>query len=562
MKLLSVGRTYRNLIRIKEILQVLSKHGFGHLVSRLNLAIHLPSLRQIGILSQLPAHLSQDSTSVRLRMVLQELGPTFVKLGQVLSGRPDILSEDMVHEFKLLQDRVPPFPTDKAIEIIEKEFKRKSEDVFASFDQEVLASGSIGQVHCALLPNNTEVIVKIRRPGIEKLIATDIAILHFLAELAEKYISELRFFQPIMIVEEFARTIQREMDFTAEAAYTEKFYSLLKNENNVASPKVYWEYTTSNIITLERLKGINIGEKDALRRMGIDLKDLAKRMVSSFMQQYFVWGMFHADPHPGNILVGEEGKIYLVDFGMVGHLSEELKSQLSTTVLALVKDDIDTIIEVYADIGVVGGEVSRRELKSDVLEMLDKYFNTPFQHLDISKVFQDIVQIGRTHKIMLPRDFILLGKSIVMAASVARDLDPDFNLAKAASPHFAAILREKFSPRRLLNMSIFQMWSFFSLFQKLPLEIKEILRRIKSGNMRLIVQHESMEKYIYDFRRIFNRLSFSIVLSAILLCSTLLMTSGIGPKFQEIPLLGIIGYGIGAIMGLWFLVAIFRSDSM
>ncbi len=562
MKLLNITRTYRNLMRVKEILQVLTKHGFGHLVARLNLAMHIPNLRSVGIFSKLPPYLLEDSPSVRARMVLQELGPTFVKLGQVLSGRPDILAESFVKEFKLLQDHVPPFPLEEALEIVSKEFHALPDQIFATFAHEVLASGSIGQVHCATLPNGSEVIVKIKRPGIEKIIETDVAILHFLAELAEKYIEELKFFQPVLIVDEFARTIQREMDFSAEAAYTEKFHVLLGKEPVVTSPRVYWQYTTRNVITLERFRGINIGEHEELRKLGLDLKLLAKNLIASFTKQYFVWGMFHADPHPGNILVGKDGTIYLVDFGMVGHLSEELKSQLATTVLALLKNDLDTIIEVYADIGVFHTQINRRELKTDILELLDKYFNTPFQHLDIAKAFQDIIQIGRKYKIIFPRDFILLGKSLVMATTLAREMDPDFNLARAISPHFSAILREKFSPKRLMNISLFHLWSTFSLLQKLPLEIKEILRLVKSGNIRISMAHENIDKYVRDVHRVTNRLSFSIVLAAIILSSTWLLKSNIGPQYGGASLLGIIGYTVAGVMVLWLIIAILRSGSL
>ena len=562
MKLLNFTRTYRNLVRIKEILQVLTKHGFGHIVSQLNLTIYIPNLRQLGVLTNIPSYLSQDSAAARLRMVMQELGPTLIKLGQILSGRPDIIPENFIREFKSLQDRVPPFPTSQALQIVAAEFGSPAQEIFPYFEEQVLASGSIGQVHRAKLPNGQKVIVKVKRPGIEDIIATDVAIIRFFAELSEKYIEELRIFQPVMIVEEFWRTIQRELDFTAEAAYTEKFWALLQDNPNVTSPQVYWQHTTSNIITLQRMQGRNIGDFEAIAAAGLDIKVLARNLVTSFMQQYFVWGLFHADPHPGNILFSPSGQIFLIDFGMVGHLSEELKEQLSTTVLALVRNDIETIIQVYSDIGVFTEQVNSRELRSDIIELLDKYFNTPFHHLDLSKVFQDIVRLARHHKVILPRDFVLLGKSLVMVASLAREMDPDFNLAKAATPHVAIILREKFSPRRLAQMSAFQLWTLFSLVQKLPVELKEMLRRIKSGNLCLTVRHESIERYLRDLDRIANRLAVSIVLAAIIIGASLLAMAQVGPKFQEIPILGLIGYIIAGICGLILLIAMLRSGRL
>lgn len=562
MKLLSFTKTYRNIVRVKEILQVLTKHGFGHIISRLNLAIYIPNFTQFGLLPKLPSQLSEDSLAIRVRTVFQELGPTFVKLGQILSGRPDILPQEFIQEFKLLQDRVPPFEIEKALEIIEEEFEAPADKIFSTFDTEVLASGSIGQVHCATLPDNTEVIVKIRRPGIEKVISTDISILKFFAQLIEKYIEEMAVFQPVLIVDEFSRTIRKELDFTAEAAYTEKFHSLLKEEGDIYSPMVYWEYITSKIITLQKLKGTNIGEREKLENQGINFITLSQNYISSFMKQYFVWGLFHADPHPGNILVSEKGKLYLIDFGMVGHLSNDLKNQLASVLLAIARSDISQIIEIYSDIGVFSEPVNEKDLKRDILEMIDKYFNIPFQHMDISKVFQDFVSMARNYQIILPRDFVLLGKSLVMSTAVARDLDPNFNLADAISPHISAILKEKFSPKRLINLTFNQMWSYFTLLQRLPSDIKEILRRIKAGNLRITLRHEAIDKHIRDVDRIANRLSFSLVLSAIIIASSILIMSKVGPMFQGIPVMGLIGYLFAILLGLWLFIAILRSGRL
>lgn len=562
MKILNVRRTYRNLLRIKEILQVLTKHGFGHIVSRLNLTIYIPGLRNLGVPSYFSPNLSEESAAARFRMVLQELGPTFVKLGQILSGRPDILPENFIQELRLLQDHVPPFATSIVRETIEQELGAPITEIFPHFDGQALASGSIGQVHSARLPNGTAVIVKVKRPGIGKIIDTDVAILRFLAELAEKYIEELKIFQLVMIVDEFAKTVRRELDFTSEAAYTEKFYVLLQENPAVTSPLIFWEYTTANLITLQKLQGTNIGEIELLKEQGIDLKKLADNLTYSFTQQYFVWGIFHGDPHPGNVLVAADGKICLVDFGMVGHLSDELKSQLATTLLALLKNNLDMIVEVYADIGVFPKQLNRRELKTDILELLDKYFNTPFQHLDIAKIFEDIVRLARNHKVILPRDFILLGKSLVTITGLARELDPDFKFAKAISPHISTILREKFSPRKLFDAAIFPTWTFFSLLQRLPSNIKDLLRLVKNGDLQLVLQHEIPEKAYQQLDKVSNRIAVSIVVSAIIISSSLLILANIEPKLHGIPLLGIIGYMFAGIIGLWFLIGIFRSGRL
>lgn len=563
MKLFNIGRTYRSLKRITEILQVLTKHGFGHIVARLHLNAYLPGMKKyLGVAAGIPPHLAEDSVAYRFRSMLQELGPTFVKLGQILSSRPDILPENFIQELKLLQDHVVPFSVTQILAIIEKALGLPAQKVFSYFDEKVLASGSIGQVHSAQLPDGTWAIVKVKRPGIDKIIATDLTILRFLAQLAENYIEELRILQPLTIVEEFARTIQKELDFTVEAAYTEKFYLLLKDDAAVNSPRVFWEYTTPNIITLEKLSGTNIGDMKWLSENRIDRKILAYNLAYSFTKQYFVWGMFHADPHPGNILVGKDGKIYLIDFGMVGHLSDELKSQLATTVLAGMSNNLEMLIEVYADIGAFPDQLNQRDLKTDILELLDKYLNTPFQHLDMAKVFEDIVRLARTHKAILPRDFVLLGKSLVMITGLAQSLDPDFNLARAITPHLKTILKEKFTPGRLFHVGSYQLWSLWSLLERLPSDIKQLMRLARKGNLRLTIRHESLERFLQDIDRTANRLSFSIILASLLISASVIILARVGPKFHDIPVLGIIGYGIAFVLGFWLVATTFRSGRL
>ncbi|HPY75199.1 MAG: hypothetical protein KBC30_04325 [Planctomycetes bacterium] len=560
MKLPNVSKTYRNVIRIKEILQVLTKHGFGHLVSRLQLSLHIPSLTPF--CSDIPHYISDESFAMRVRMVFQELGPTFIKLGQILSTRPDILSEEFIQEFQLLQDQVPPFPSETIWKIIEEEFQAPVEEVFPFFDKNAIASGSIGQVHKAVIEGGQKVMVKIKRPGIEKIISTDIAILRFLAEMAEMYIEEAKIMQPVMIIDEFAKTIHKELDFTLEASYTERFYNLLKEEPGVSSPKIYWEYTTNNILVTEKVRGVKISNKEELQKLGIDCIDLADRFIYIFTKQYFLWGFFHADPHPGNILVNSDGTIYLIDFGMVGHLSEELKQQLATVILALYQNDIDILLEVYMEIGVFSHDVNRQELKNAIVELLEKYFHTPLQQLNLDKIFQDFLQLGRSYKITLPRDFVLLGKSFITAVAVSRDLNPDFICSDAITPHIASFLKAKFAPKRMMHMGVSYIWSLFTLLNKLPKDLKDLLRRLQAGNLKIVIKHEGFEKYLFDVHRMLNRLTFSILIAAIYFTSSILILAGVGPKVQDASFFGMIGLWIAIFMSIWLIIAILRSGHL
>ncbi len=558
----SFKRTYKNLMRVKEILQVLSKHGFGHIISQLNLPHYIPSLRHFKPSNALPLYIPEDTMALRARLAFQELGPTFVKLGQIFSGRPDLFPDAFIQEFKKLQDDVPPFPREEAFAVVEKELGAPAHQIFPYFNENVLASGSIAQVHEARLPDGQEVIVKIKRPGINKIIATDVAILRFLADLIEKYVEELEFMQPGVIVDEFSKGIRKELDFILEASYCEKFSALLKDNPKVNSPDIFWQYSTSNLLTLQKLKGHNIGDLANIQKKGIDPKGLARDLTSIFMKQYFVWGLFHADPHPGNILVSDDGVINLIDFGSVGHLSNELKSQLSTTVLALMDTDLDLLIEVYGDIGVFTGSVNTRELKADILEVLDKYFYTPFEHLNFKNVFEDIVQISWSHKVILPREFIVFAKSLVTVTGLAQELDPEFNLGKAAAPHITSILQEKFSPKRMLSLSWVTLWSLTSLLQRLPSEAKEFLRRFKEGNLKVTIKHEVSAKYFSQVEKMSNRLVVSIIMGSIIIGASLLSMAQVGPTFHGLSILGIVGYVMATFLGLCLTISMMRSGRL
>ncbi|MHC4600796.1 MAG: ABC1 kinase family protein, partial [Planctomycetota bacterium] len=394
---------------MKEIVQVLSRYGFGHLVVRMNLLSHIPVVSRIGRIPDLPDDLTpMQDLAHRARMVLEELGPTFVKFGQLLSSRPDFVGEEFIEQFRLLQDRVAPFDVDAAMKTIEDAVGRPTDEIFSRFEQEPLASGSIGQVHQARLVDGTDVVVKVKRPGIDARVRDDLSLLQVLAQLSEQYLPELSILRPQMVVEEFARQLDKELDFVTEAAYTSQFADLATSVPDLRVPRVFWQCTTRDVLCVERFHGVNIGDVDTLREKGYEPKKLASILSDAFLIQFFGTGLFHADPHPGNILVLEEGKIGLIDFGMVGHLTDELRGHLGTLILALLRRDVDLIVEVYRELGVFTEAVSPRDLKPDILETIDLYFGVPLGKLDTAAIFEDLLRLGRKHQGILPRDFVLL----------------------------------------------------------------------------------------------------------------------------------------------------------
>ncbi|NQT89433.1 phosphotransferase, partial [bacterium] len=319
MNLLEMGRGPRKVQRLAEIAGVLVRHGLSYFVTRLNLSRYLPKRKQVASAQEGP--LDRQSLAYRLTRVMEELGPTFVRLGQVLSSRPDLLDEEFIREFERLQDQVAPFPTEQARATVARELGRPVEEAFAWFDDEPIASGSLAQVHRATLPGGGDVVVKIKRPGIERVVLTDLSLLRSVGDYAERHMPELRVFQPRVVLEELERTMRRELDFVTEAANTTRFTEALEPADGARCPQVYWDLTTSDVLTLERLQGVRISDLDAIDAAGIDRPRLARRLADVFLKQYLDMGIFHADPHPGNLLVLRDGTVGIIDFGMVGRLT-------------------------------------------------------------------------------------------------------------------------------------------------------------------------------------------------------------------------------------------------
>jgi ubiquinone biosynthesis protein len=556
MPLSTVIHLPRNIHRLAEILHVLIRNGLGHFVRRMNLQEHLPMLeRVLGRREGEPVAQDEETVARRVATALQELGPTFVKMGQMLSSRPDVLPESFIEEFRKLQDRVAPFSSEEAHQILHKELGSNA-DLFEHVEAEPFASGSIAQVHRARLLDGSEVVVKIRRPGIERTVLGDVAILSFLAQRARRHFPE---FNPVAIVAEFEKSIRREMDLVTEASYTSKFHDALKDEPGLRCPKVYWDLTTSQVLTLEWLEGINVSQQEELVRRGTDLKKVTAVLANAFMKQFFRMGMFHADPHPGNLLVMPDGTLALVDFGLVGHLTGELRSQLVTILIALARRDVDLAIEAYAEIGEFAEGADPHRLKPDLMELLDKYYGMPLKRIETQKVFADVTRIARSNGVILPRDLILLARAFVTVTSVARQLDPDFDLAAMAQPHTQALLKDKFSPTRIAKGLGINAWHLARLFARLPSDIRQILRKLQTGSLQFVFRHEGLEPFTAGLDRVSNRLSVSVILGSVVIGSSVIIHRGGGPMLFGVSAFGLLGYVLAGVLGMWLVWDILRS---
>jgi len=562
LSILSFARTIRGAQRLTEIVQILTKHGFGHIVTRLNLHRQLPVISRLRRKHRPSPAAETETPAKRAAMLLQDLGGTFIKLGQLLSTRPDLLPESFIIELAQLQDHAKPFPGEQSRQTIEAELRLPIHEIFPEFDDNPIASGSIAQVHAAVLADGTPVVVKVKRPGIDRTISTDLDILRALTNLAERYFPEWRVYRPEMMVDELARKIHKELDFLTEAAFTARFREITRDSKTLRSPDVFWKFTSPSVLTLERLSGIKINMVEELKEQGIDPRALARNLTAGFIEHYLEHGMFHADPHPGNLLVSADGRINLIDFGLVGHLSEEMRSQLAATLFAVTRRDIDTFVEVYSEIGVFDRRTHAAELKTDLAELLDKYYGLPLVQIDIKRVFHDAAEAARRHHVMLPRDFVLLGKSFVAVIGTARKLDPEYDLGTLAESTAKLISKERFSPSRIKRLLTTEFWQIGRLLQRLPRDLRNLITSVQEGKLQLVFRHEGLENLTTELDRSSNRLSFSITLAAIIIGSSLIIAAGVGPKVQGISLLGVVGYLLAGVLGAWLVVAILRTGKL
>jgi ubiquinone biosynthesis protein len=569
VSILTLPKAYGNFMRLREIAGVLIRHGFGAIVTRIKLADYIPGFSRLKIAVEPdPKAKSSIPMPVRVVQVLEELGPTFIKFGQLLATRPDIIPPAYLNALIKLQDNVEPFDGKGAIKTIEKAFKADIDSVFKSFNLVPKASGSIGQVHFATLHGGREVVVKVKRPGTDKQVREDLELLVSVADLFEKHIPELAVLHPKMLCEEFARTMRRELDFVSEASYTAKFKENIEKSSNIIVPEIIWDYVSRDVLVMERIYGTPLSTINREDIAPAQRKQFATSLGEAFMRQFFVTGLFHADPHPGNIFVTDSGKIALLDFGQAGHLSGELRQHLALSVAALSYGEFDTIADIYSEIGALGENTDMRDFKVSIISLIDRYYGVPVNRIDFGQVFEELLNLTREHGIILPREMVSLCKSFVTVIGVAQELDKNFRMDSVASPFVSEMLRKEFNPKKLFKGSAFTTYKAFAMLRKTPRDLHELLQKAKEGRLRVIFHHEALENLTSRIGQATNRISLAMVIGAIIIGSSMVMTStNMGtkalPVTGETPLsyiLGVIGFGLAMILGLGLIWGIIRSD--
>lgn len=574
MSIVALPRTVRTFARLRVIAQVLSKHGFGHFVDRLQLARYLPSadwFRREKAVEE-PEVDPLEAIGGRLVRVCEELGPTFIKLGQIASTRPDIFPPQILSALEKLQDDVSPFPADQARQIFEDDTGVSVREAFKSFTSEPFASGSIAQVHRAVTQDDQQVVVKIKRPGIDQIIQLDMYVLQWMAERAEAMFSELRPFHPKLIIEEFAQTIRRELDFINEASATSRFHEAFKDDPSIRTPQVRWDLTGASSLTLEYMSGLHL--KDALAKadgtspvpgdIQIDRTALARNLSECFLKQFFELGFFHADPHPGNMLVRPPSGVVLFDFGMIGRIDDELVGRLVISIVAIVRKEIDVLIDVLADLGAIGRQTDRLVLAGDLRQMLEKYYGLPLHRLDLVTIFRELIDTVRRNDVTLPRDFVALFKSLATVSGVVLQIDPDLNLLELLQPKLSKLMRERFSPNRILRLAGMSAWHIFSILRDAPRLIRDTMRGMGRGQFQINIRHENLDHLASELDRSSNRIAFAMLVASTIIGSTMLLSMEADVPVFGVPIryLGFVGYAITFVMAGGLLIAILRSGKL
>jgi len=554
-------RRYKNINRLRRIVNILIKYGFDYFVKQLGLT-NLVS-KSGKILKLKPSEIAQLPLPVRVRLALEELGPTFVKLGQILSTRPDLIPPDYIKELQKLQDKVPPFAYDQVEQIIKRELGADILKIFKSFEQKPLAAASLGQVHQAILENGNKAVVKVQRPDIEKVIETDLDILFDLARLTEKHIPDSRLYDPVGIVEEFTKAIRSELDYGTEGRNAERFKKNFEGDEIIYTPKICWEFSSKRILTMELIEGIKINNLKELDKVGYDRKKIAENVAKAFMKQILIDGFFHADPHPGNILVMKDGIIGFMDFGMMGRLDEETREKGIDLFIAVLERNPNKIINEMLNLGIASQEeIDTRSLKIDIKEMLDQYYDKPLKEIILGELISKLVEISIKYHIKMPAEFALLGKSLITIEGIGSELDPDFNLAEIAKPYAKDVILERKSPQRLILKSLNDLAELYNLMILIPRQLSKTLKKMEKGVFKLEFQHRGLENLISALDKSTNRLSYSLILAAIIVGSSLIMQTNKGPIFMGFPVIGVLGFLISGVLGLGLVIMILRSGKM
>ncbi len=559
-------KIFEDIKRLRQILYIASKYGFGDLTERLSLQRYIPLHERIiiKIITGNKKKKIDEPIEKRLRLAFEELGTTFIKLGQILSSRPDLVTPEFSKEFFKLHDEMIPLDYNTIKAVVTQELGKDIESIFKKFNKSPHAVASIAQVHKAVLKNGKEVVVKVRKPNIGRTIESDISILSFLAPLIEKFIPESRMFNPAGIVNEFSKAIRKELDFNIEAYNCITFGEHFKNSSDVRIPKIYQEYTTRKILVIELLEGKRINDAD-LQKLSPAFKKLtAEKIANAYFKQMLEDGFFHADPHPANILIMDDGKIAFLDFGIVGKIDRTAITSVMNTFEGLITKDFRKLVNQYVNLGFFDSNIGdfnefKEEFTKQLSDFLSPYYGKSLKEIDLSAYISKVSEIFGKFKIKIPPDLFLINKTLILLEALIKDLDPDFNLIDAGLKYSKNAAKKQLLETCRLKRFKENYYDFWELVNIFPKQLKNILDKFARDLVRIEIRTPDIETLSNSLNKTSSRISFSLIIAALIIGSSYLMNSASASHGSLIQTLGIIGYIVAVILGLWLVISIIVS---
>ena len=533
----------RHLTRFREIATILARHGLGWVVVQLGLGDLVPFQR--GWFGHPPRE-TPYTQAEHFRMAFEDLGAAFIKFGQILSTRADLLPAAYIAEFSKLQDAAPPVPYDAVARVIQAELGAPPEKIFAEFDHAPRASASIGQAHPARLKDGTRVMVKVQRPHVEELVERDLEVLADLANFAARHTRLGQNYDPVGLVEEFAYTLRNELDYTREGQNADRLRRNFTDDAAIYVPKVDWEFTTPRVLVMEEIRGVKINELAALDAANLDRHRVAENSVRIMLTEVFEHGFFHADPHPGNFFVMSEAQaraarqrrgeqilsaddsvgavIGLMDYGLVGHLDDALRDAMLRAAIFLVRRDTDRLVDELMTLGIARGRVNRQGLKRDLDHFIANYYDRPLKELAAGKVLDDVVQVAFRHHLQFPSDLMLLFKVVAMSEGLGLSLDPEFKLLEFAEPYFQKFWLESRSPRALAGKLAQGALDIADLVPDLPHRVMRLMGELERGQITITVKHEGLDEAMRELERVANRVTLGVITAALIIGLSFVMS--------------------------------------
>ncbi|MDY2586962.1 ABC1 kinase family protein [Winogradskyella aquimaris] len=558
-----IGKRYKSVTRYNQILKVLVKYGFEDLVQ------YLEEKKRFELLRRLVPRSSRENASrftkwEKMRLVCEELGPTFVKFGQILSNRPDLVPLKLTFELEKLLDNVPPMPEEIAKKMVEDELGDTVENLFAWFEPKPFASASMAQVHKVTLKDGKRVALKIQRPGIKETIEEDIKVMYSIAELLQKRIPSIKTFDPIGLVKNFEDAIIKELDFINESINAQRFYNNINGDqspdNYAKAPKVYREFTTTKILALEFISGTKIDKFDVLIEKQIDVKVIARRLTKSYFKQIFKYGFFHADPHPGNLLVLPNSHICYLDFGMMGSILPRDIEVFGKLFIAITRRDVNSIIKALQQLSNYTNIKDVRALEFDINEFVEKYYVRSVHKNEMSTILIELKDIIIQHGLKVPTHFFLLARSMVTLEGVVHKLDPELDQYDIAKPFLLRAVAKSFSPIRFGEKALNSIYELGNYMEDFPRDLKNAIRKINRGEVKVDLTHKGIDPMVHTINRITKQIITAFIMAALIIGASMFIVSNIEPLWGNISIIGIVFIAIAMVLAFGMIKDIRKGD--